>query len=227
MTMKTLHSRPFAVAATLAATVTIASAADLAVVSATRQAPMAHTVNIPADTRLSSIRFESVKLAGIYNTDTAATDGRCEQALRGEPGGSMFCAPAEPAVKESVYKVTYSYEAEPMASDESNNKHYSFNVYFRPEELTAEDRKLAALGKSARAEIAAIFEWTTTRENQTRVVVDKANSNFCEGTYADGSFVKANPKCEEHVNYKTVAIPSDYITVKVSAARTTEITPAE
>ena len=50
------------------------------------------------------------------------------------------------------------------------------------------------------------------------LVLDEANSILCEGYYVDGSWVHANPRCEDSVVYRKVASPSPYITVKVDSA---------
>jgi hypothetical protein len=218
--MKKVNGRLFAVAAVLVTATSIT-------VAQTPNHTTEHVARIPAGSDLSSIKFQGVKMVSKPAADGVLAGGPCELADRGEPGGSMFCAPSPAQTYARVYQVTYSYEARPLASDEYNNRHYTFSVYFRPEELSDTERQVLAIRKGGRADAAATFEWTTTRELEARVVVDKANSTFCEGTYADGAWARKNPKCEDNVEFKTVAVPSDYVAVKVSLASPTQVAAAE
>jgi hypothetical protein len=53
--------------------------------------------------------------------------------------------------------VTYSYTGQPMASDEYGNRHFTFQVYFRPDEMPPAVQKLLAGSKPKRSELAAYF----------------------------------------------------------------------
>jgi hypothetical protein len=46
-------------------------------------------------------------------------------------------------------------------------------------------------------------------------VVDKAHSQYCEGNYMDGNWVRKDPKCQDQVQYISQTIPSPYLTVQV------------
>jgi hypothetical protein len=59
---------------------------------------------------------------------------------------------------------------------------------------------------------------TTSRELDARLVIDADHSKFCEGHYVDGSWVHTNPQCEDITKFKTITVPSDYMTVRVDAA---------
>src|SRR5579871_2719023 len=50
------------------------------------------------------------------------------------------------ATVKSVYEVTFSYMGQPLVSDEHGDRHFTFKVYFRPEELTPELRDALASG---------------------------------------------------------------------------------
>ncbi|MBV8843324.1 MAG: hypothetical protein JO307_10990 [Bryobacterales bacterium] len=213
--MKKVNSKRFAAAATLAATLSIASAQTNQV------------AYIPAGSNLSTIKFEGVKMVTLASSAETVPDGRCEIAERSEPGGSMFCAPATAKTFERVYKVTYSYQGHALASDEYNNTHYTFSVYFRPEELSDAERRVLSIRKGGRADVAAMFEWTTSRDVQPSTVIDNSKSIMCQGTYVDGAWARSNVKCQDHVEFKTVAAPSDYVAVAVNLAHRTGVAAAE
>jgi len=212
--MKNLSSNIIAIAAAMA-TVSIgfAQTSDQGVVVATAS----KLARIPAGSNLSSIRFQNVKAVTLTKTGTV-TDGRCPIAERGEPGGSMFCAPSD-RTHEQVYQVTYSYEGLPLASDEYGNTHSTFTVYFRPEELTDAEQRLISVGKRGRADTASMFERTTSREVEARVVVDNTNSTMCTRTYVDGTWTQKDPECQDNAIFKTISVPSDYVAVRVTLAR--------
>ena len=67
----------------------------------------------------------------------------------------------------------------------------------------------------SRAAAAEDLKLTTYRGLVPRVVIDEANSAFCDGNYIDGLWTHTDRNCEEKVTYKTVAMPSDYIAVRV------------
>ena len=221
--MKNLSSSITTIAVAMA-TVSIgfAQTSDQGVVVATAS----KVARIPAGSNLASIKFQGVKAVTLANTG-AVTDGRCAIAERGEPGGSMFCAPLAARTHEQVYQVTYSYEGLPLASDEYGNTHSTFSVYFRPEELTGAERRLVSVGKRGRTETASMFEWTTSREVEARVVVDNASPKMCTRTYVDGTWAQKDPECQDNAIFKTISVPSDYVVVRVNLARGATTVAAE
>ena len=221
--MKNLSSNIIAIAAAMA-TVSIgfAQTSDQRVVVATTS----KVARIPAGSNLASIKFQGVKAVTLANTGTA-TDGRCAAAERGEPGGSMFCAPSAARTREQVYQVTYSYEGLPLVSDEYGTTHSTFSVYFRPEELTGAERRLISVGKHGRTDTASMFEWTTSREVEARVVVDNSKSTMCTRTYLDGTRTQKDPGCQDNAIFKTISVPSDYVAVRVTLARGATTVAAE
>jgi hypothetical protein len=48
-------------------------------------------------------------------------------------------------------------------------------------------------------------------------VIDKQHSQFCDGNYVDGSWVRKDPKCQDQVQYisQTVASPNLMVQVDV------------
>jgi hypothetical protein len=181
--------------------------------------PFTHTVVIPAGSDLASIRLQGVKTVRIPTQTRSTTEaGYCEETAFREPGGSMYCPFVEPEAFTRAYQVTYSYEGPPLASDEYGDRHFTFSVYFRPEELGSAEREVLSRRKSSRAYAAELFTLTTSREPETRRVIDEDNSTFCEGTYVDGLWVQTNPTCKDNVMFKTITAPSDYVTVRVDPA---------
>jgi hypothetical protein len=170
---------------------------------------------IPAGSNLSSIKYQGTKAVTIATKSGVTMDARyCEEANRRDPGGSMYCPLVQPGAFERVYQVTYSYEGRPLASDEYGNTHFTFSVYFRPQEIAPAERQIL-LAKGARSDAAGLFAVTTSREDQARVAEDQEVSTHCEGSYVDGSWVQAEPNCKDHIQYKTVMVPSEYVAVKV------------
>ena len=127
----------------------------------------------------------------------------------------MYCPDAAIAASDAAYELTYSFQGQPLASDEFRHGHFTFQVYFRPEELPEDVR--AALGDLTlnRADKAARFKVDTRRETIERVGIDESQSRFCDGSYQDGSWTPADPKCRDEIRCKTVVVPSDYLTVEV------------
>jgi hypothetical protein len=181
--------------------------------------PFTHVVVIPAGSDLESIRLQGVKTVTIPTRARSTTEARyCEQAALREPGGSMYCPFVEPEGFTRAYRVTYSYEGPPLGSDEYGDRHFTFSVYFRPEELGPAEQEALSRRKGGRAEAAELFTLTTSRESETRRVIDENHSTFCEGTYLDGAWAQTNPTCKDNVKFKTITAPSDYITVRVDPA---------
>jgi hypothetical protein len=183
--------------------------------------PFTHTVVIPAGSDLASIRLQGVKAVTIPTRTRSTIDERyCGQTAFSEPGGSMYCplVLVQPEAFTRAYQATYSYEGPPLASDEYGGRHFTFSVYFRPEELSPAERKVLSRRRSGRAEAAELFTLTTSREPETRRVIDEDHSTFCEGTYVDGAWAQTNPNCKDNVKIKTVTAPSDYIAVRVDPA---------
>jgi hypothetical protein len=113
-----------------------------------------------------------------------------------------------------AYRISYSYNGPPMASDEYGDRYFTFSVYLHPDELSPAMRRTISAGHS-RADVAAFFKLTTSRDAVQRVAIDEPNSTFCDGSYMDGSWTHTNSKCEDRITYKTVTAPSSYITVKI------------
>ena len=177
--------------------------------------PFTHTAYIPVDSDLSSIKVEGIKMVKAATKLRSVTKPSDCDHPGGEPGASPNCTRTTYASRVPAVQVTYSFRA---PSDESGNAWFTFNVYFREDEIDPRLRRALSTGKISRRAAAELFEITMDKGSIAELVLDEANSILCEGYYVDGSWVHANPKCEDSVTYKKVASPSPYITVRVDSA---------
>jgi hypothetical protein len=176
-----------------------------------------HVAYVPVGSDLSSITFRGLKAVKVATTKrkSVADTRYCKQAASRDPGGSIDCPRIQEEAPSPAYQVTYSFDGQPIASDEYGSKYFTFSVYFRPEELSPAVREALSQEKGRRANLAALFNLTTSRDLQQRVVVDDENSTFGEGTYVDGIWSHTNPRCEDNVRSMTITVPVDYIAVRV------------
>jgi hypothetical protein len=189
------------------------SAREAPVVHVAELHPFTKVAYIPLGVDLSSIRFEGVKAVKVATKVISTMDTHlCEQGFQ-DPGGSMDCPSFKADSPMPAYQITYSYSGQPMASDEYGNTHFSFSVYFHPEELPA-----ASVARISRAGTASLFKLSASRGFVQQSALDESNSISCDGNYVDGLWLHTNPQCEDQLTYKTVAVPSDYIAVKIDPA---------
>lgn len=185
------------------------------VVEITNLQPFTHLAYIPAASSMSSIRIESIKLVKVATRRrSVVNESYCNQPWS-DPGGSMYCSRATHESHVPSYRVTYSYRGEPMASDEYGNRYFTFTVYFRLDEISPRLREMLASGKLRRAALAEFFDVSTSRDQVQEIVIDQANSAFCDGNYVDGNWSRTNPKCEDMIVYTKIMAPSRYLTVRV------------
>lgn len=178
--------------------------------------PFTHLSLIPANSDPATIKFDKVKATKVFTKAESTMDpGYCDNLQFNEPGGSMYCPEVDYASPARAYDVTYSFQGEPLASDEYGNRNFTFDVYFRPDELPSGLRKALAARKVDRAELASYFDVTTSRLPVRTVTIDEANSRFCDGYYFDGNWMRNDPNCKDTVRQKTVTVPSDYLTVDI------------
>lgn len=202
----------------LAAMVLASAAASAPAVTVSDLQPFSHAALIPAGADTSSIRLERVKLVKVPTRIRFVNRGSdCEQqqSFR-DPGGSAFCPSVHVDATAQAYELSYSYTGQPMTSDEYGSRNFTFSVYFRPEELSAEARQEVGKRKNTAA-LAEIFGVNASRPPHQRTVIDESNSRFCEGSYLDGSWVQTDRDCQDRTRVKTVTAPADYITVRVSS----------
>jgi hypothetical protein len=137
----------------------------------------------------------------------------------------MYCPPLEWKAFTRAYEVTYSFEGPPLASDEYGNRRSTFSVYFRPEDLSAEEWAALMRRGARQAEAAGFFKLSTSKMVEERLVVDEDNSTLCAGKYSDGSWGHTEPHCEDHVNFKKATVPSEYLTLEVDLAPSSSVAP--
>lgn len=182
--------------------------------------PFTHVAYIRAGVSPSSIRIEGIKAMNVATKRRIVTSTRyCNQPWS-DPGGSMGCQSIRDESYVPAYRVTYSYSdwSSVMVSDEYRNTYFTFDVYFRPDEISPALREILSSRKIKKAELGEFFALTTSWGTRQEVVVDQAKSTLCDGNYMDGNWVRTNPKCEDRIAYKKVTNPSPYIAVKVDAA---------
>jgi hypothetical protein len=181
--------------------------------------PFTHFASVPADSDAASIKFESVKTMKVFTERKVTKDpGYCHELQFRDPGGSMYCPSVREETPAVAYQVTYSFTGGPLASDEYGNRRFTFQVYFRPEELPQGLKIALSAGKLDRREAATYFTLATSRQPLRASVVDEANSVFCDGSYMDGNWIQQDTKCQDKVSFKGVTTLSEYITVQVEPA---------
>ena len=75
-----------------------------------------------------------------------------------------------------------------MASDEYGNpSSFTFSVYFRPDALSPRLRQALSSAKVSRADASEYFRISASTDSAREVMVDEANSTFCEGDYVSRS----------------------------------------
>ena len=178
--------------------------------------PFTHFASIPATAYPPTIKFERVEATKVLTqTKSAMHPGYCDELQFRDPGGSMYCPYSQSMSPAPAYEVTYSFNGQPLASDEYGNRYFTFQVYFRPEELAPTIRRAITAHSMKRPELATYFGIKTSRLPVRATVIDRAKSSFCEVHIVHGSWIPNDPKCRDKVSFKTVAMLSDYITVQV------------
>jgi hypothetical protein len=178
--------------------------------------PFTRIAYIPANADLSSIKIESIKAVKVATKQRYVNPRDCDE-LWAEPGGSLYCPWITEEAPVPAFRVTYSYRGPSTASDEiGSSTYFTFDVYFRPDELSPGILRALSSGKISRSDAAEFFQ-PTTRDFIQQVVVDQANSIFCDGTYVDGNWIHTNSGCEDSVTYRAVASASGYIAVNVDS----------
>lgn len=177
--------------------------------------PFTHLARIPADSGKDTIRFEGAKMVRVPTRIASTMDpAYCEALAFRDPGGSMYCPAIETGSPATAYEVTYSYIGQPLASDEFGGRNFTFQVYFRPDELDPRVRQ-ALIKKKNRADLAGYFEVSTVQEHVRRIAIDEAKSHFCDGNYVDGTWSQSVAACQDEIHTTAIYGPSDYLTVRV------------
>ena len=178
--------------------------------------PFTHFARIPADSDPATIRLEKIRSVRVpqlvqYTADAAY----CRDMAFRDPGGSVYCPEPRTIGTAAAFEATYSYTGQPLASDEYHAGRYTFQVYFRPDELAPEVRTVIETGKWKATYLAEYFMLHTDPERVHRVVIDESQSKFCDGNFVDGNWTHTDPACRDQIAYTTTTLPSGYLTVKV------------
>ena len=178
--------------------------------------PFTHVAYIPTDADLSSVEIEGIKMVKVATKLLSITNAQdCD---RGTEGPSPNCSRTKYESYVPALRVTYSYRGPSPAWDDYGNTYFTFNVYFRTDEIGPELYRALSERKISRSAAAELFEISTSRGSVHEDVVDEAKSTLCDGYYADGNWVHTNSSCQDSVTYRKVARLSPYITVKVDRA---------
>jgi hypothetical protein len=178
--------------------------------------PFTHVARIPAGADLHSIRFEGIRAVRVMTRQQSVSDaGPCDDRFA-DPGGSMYCPQIIDLAPVPAYEVSYSYRAPALASDEYGDTRFVFSVYFRPDELSAALREVAAAGRTRR-KAAGFFEVISSNESTREIVVDPERSNFCRGNYTDGNWMHTDRNCVDQIVHVPIVSLSPYIALKVIA----------
>jgi hypothetical protein len=181
--------------------------------------PFTHLATIPTGADLTTIRFEKARLVNLASRVRLTKDGGyCKELAFRDPGGSLACPYGQTETRIPAYEVTYSYTGQPLASDEYAVRNFTFSVYFRPDEFAPDLQNALSRGKLRRSDAAGYFALSTYREPAARLAIDDSHSHFCEGSYVDGAWVRADAGCKETISYTALTAPSLYVTVKVDPA---------
>jgi hypothetical protein len=175
--------------------------------------PFTHAAKIPAASDASTIRFEKAKLVQVPTRVTYTMDPKsCEGLVL---GSSMYCPDTRVGAPAAAYQVTYSYIGPPLASDEFAGRNFTFDVYFRVDELPAPVKEALTRRTQNRANLAENFTVSTLREPVQQVVIDEVRSHFCAGNYLDGTWTHSDAGCMDEIFTKALIRPDDYLTVTV------------
>jgi hypothetical protein len=180
--------------------------------------PFTRVASIPANSNLASIKFESAKATKVLTSWQATEDtDYCGELQFRDPGGSNYCPYTQAESHADAYELTYSYSDAAVVSARFSGI-YTFRVHFRPDELPEAWRAAIAHGKVDRAELASYFHVTTAHSPVNATAIDEVKSSFCDGNYIDGSWVNTDSLCRNQLRFKTVSVPSDFVTVHVEIA---------
>ena len=116
----------------------------------------------------------------------------------------MYCPSARTGTPATAYELTFSVVGPPLSSDEYGNRNFTFEVYFRPDQLPLDVRQAISNTKRSRSDVAGSFKVSTSRELMRKIVVDEAKSHFCAGNLLDGSWTTSDANCKDQVHLALV-----------------------
>jgi hypothetical protein len=180
--------------------------------------PFTHVARIPADSDTGTIRFETAKLVLVPTRIAYVLNSTyCRELVMRDTGGSMYCPHGQMGSPATAYEVTYSYIGQPLTSDGYGSRNFTFQVYFRPDQLAPRVRQALTETKVDRSDLGGYFTVNTFREPVRRMVIDDAKSHFCDGNFVEGMWTHTDASCNDEIQLKAVGRLSGYITVRVDA----------
>jgi hypothetical protein len=175
--------------------------------------PFNHVASIPATADPATIRLETLKMVNLASKTQATADPQnCKQQQFREPDGQP-CEAVKVLDRVKAIEADYSYIGPQVTTGEGEiipASRKTFSVYFRPEELPV------AVDKLNREQAGSLLQIATSRPMVQEKIIDKQNSHFCEGKYTDGGWMPVDPKCQDHVQYTTQTVASEYWAVEVN-----------
>ena len=182
-----------------------------ALVGAAQINPFTHVASIPATVDPSTIRFEKLRMVELASKTKTTTDAQdCKDRQFRDPDGTN-CQTIAVVERVKALAATYSFNGPAVSSGEATPGRDTFSVYFRPEEVGVD----GPVQKLKRDQAASFFQVSTSHPTVEQKVIDKQRSHFCEGNYADGSWVRKDAKCQDQVQYINQTVPAPYLTVQV------------
>jgi hypothetical protein len=176
--------------------------------------PFVNVAAIPAAVDPGTIRFEKVRNVDLASKMKVTSDAaNCKDRQFRESDST--CTSVSVLEKVKAVEARYSYSGPAMSSGETVPGRDQFSVYFRPEELAA----AGPIEKLNREQAESLFTVNTSRPTVDEKVIDKAHSQFCDGNYVDGNWMKKDSKCQDQVVYTTQTVPSPNMTVQVDVHR--------
>jgi hypothetical protein len=173
--------------------------------------PYSHVATVPAIVDPSTIRFEKMRMVDVASkTKTTADAAKCKDQQFRDPDGSN-CQTTTVEERVKAIEAVYSFSGPVIAAGEASPGRDTFSVYFRPEEVGAD----GPVEKLKRDQAASFFQVSTSRSMVEQKVVDKQHSQYCDGNYVDGNWVRKDPKCQDQVQFISQIVPSPYLTVQV------------
>ncbi len=174
--------------------------------------PFTHVASIPATVDPTTIRLEKVKVVDLASKTQSTTDPGCKQKQFRDPDGSN-CEVVKVLEHVKAVEADYSYIGPQLGTGEGDTRpnRQTFAVYFHPEEVPVQ----GDVSRLNREQAASLFQVTTSRPIVQERVVDQQNSRLCKGSYVDGNWVQADPKCQEQLQYSNRTAPATYWSVAV------------
>ena len=179
--------------------------------------PFSKVASIPATVDPATIRFEKLRMVELAAKTKTTTDLQtCKDRQFRDPDGTT-CQTTTVEERVKALEAKYSYNGPEIATGETIPGRQTFSVYFRPEEVAVD----GPVDKLKRDQAASLFQVTTSRPTVEQKVIDKDHSQFCDGGYVDGTWIRTDPKCQDQLQYIKQMVASPNLLVQVDLRRPT------